>query len=414
MKNELAIDADGQPFMVPPEVTGWRVRRVEGRGRPELAYDRLGRPLLLAVDATHTDLLTAAGPGRYRLDPIDATGHICADVPVGCTGTIHAHPSPEREPTAHDLAGFDGPVRNTPVRPFVGYDDILCETIRANTRIAELVVSRIPAMLSATGELLMAADGASITKRQPLLPLPFAAPEPLEADDRRELALAAPVGLPEVLQLIIKEVVAKAVPMIIERFTGGGNAAMGGFPLDALFDWRKARVPEEPAAPRASSPPGMATAPSGTAQSTRSTAWEPHAPDESSTMRAATPTNPMPTRPSVPAMAMTATPQAAGAAPSHDSSLGAAPADGGPITAEAGARLNAHILAVWRGLSPAERATAGQLIARLSQEQRAAWLAELARLTVPEAIARARATLQAQAAPNTPELPSATASGDGT
>jgi hypothetical protein len=33
--NELAIDEDGEPFSVPADVTGLRVRRaLDGRGRP--------------------------------------------------------------------------------------------------------------------------------------------------------------------------------------------------------------------------------------------------------------------------------------------------------------------------------------------------------------------------------------------
>lgn len=61
--------------------------------------------------------------------------------------------------------------------------------------------------------------------------------------------------------------------------------------------------------------------------------------------------------------------------------------------------LNAHFLQVWQGLSPLERARAEQLLTHLTDEQRTAWIAELARLTVPEAIARARAILHAQQPP---------------
>ena len=76
--------------------------------------------------------------------------------------------------------------------------------------------------------------------------------------------------------------------------------------------------------------------------------------------------------------------------------------------------LNAHIFQIWQGLSPPERNRASQLIAVLSDEQRTAWLTELARLTVPEAIARARAVMRAQSpsTPPNPKLPTATPTGD--
>jgi hypothetical protein len=69
---------------------------------------------------------------------------------------------------------------------------------------------------------------------------------------------------------------------------------------------------------------------------------------------------------------------------------------------------------VWQGLSPPERARAGQLIARLTAAERTAWLAELATFTVPEAIARARAVLHGQPppTPSTPQLPPATPQGE--
>src|SRR5947209_620014 len=64
---ELAINEEGEPFAVPPEVYGWRVRRSsDGRGRPALVHARgKGKPLIVPVDASHADLLAAAGPGRY-------------------------------------------------------------------------------------------------------------------------------------------------------------------------------------------------------------------------------------------------------------------------------------------------------------------------------------------------------------
>jgi hypothetical protein len=67
MNYELAIDEDGEPFELPPQVAGWRVRRaLDGCGRPLLVHARgsdKGKPLILRADATHADLLAAAGSG---------------------------------------------------------------------------------------------------------------------------------------------------------------------------------------------------------------------------------------------------------------------------------------------------------------------------------------------------------------
>src|SRR5215475_6460014 len=87
MSYELAINEDGEPFLVPPQVKGWRARRVPRRGRPALVNDR-GKPLIIRVDATHADLLAAAGPGRYRLEAVDEHGRKVDGVPVACTGPL--------------------------------------------------------------------------------------------------------------------------------------------------------------------------------------------------------------------------------------------------------------------------------------------------------------------------------------
>ena len=80
---------------------------------------------------------------------------------------------------------------------------------------------------------------------------------------------------------------------------------------------------------------------------------------------------------------------------------------------EAAALINAHILKVWQGLSPSERARATQLISRLTPDERTTWLADLTSRTVPDAIARARAVIHTQPpTPATPPLATATPHGD--
>jgi hypothetical protein len=80
---------------------------------------------------------------------------------------------------------------------------------------------------------------------------------------------------------------------------------------------------------------------------------------------------------------------------------------------QAAALVNAHVLQVWQALSPTERARAMQLITRLTDQERAAWMAELAQLTVPEAVARARSVIRGTPPPTpTPQIPTATPKGE--
>lgn len=420
MNYELAIDEDGEPFDVPPQVAGWRVRRAaDGRGRPLLVHARgseKGKPLILRANASHAELLAAAGPGRYRLEAVDERWHKVEGVPVACTGPLNANEEgPSEDDSSAELVGSSGGSRSRQI------EDVLCQVVNANTRMVEKALSQIGTVMSGVAELLNAAHNAGITSRvPPLLPSPAPQPPPVESrederDEEDEAEEAAPSsGIPEVVRLLIKEAVDKVVPLIFEKVTSGSG--LGGLPLEALLDWRKAvpnpaAAPNTPAAPAAPSAPAASSGPTPSAPAS----WPAGAATAS---RAVTsPPTPSVTSPPTPSV-----PGPAGAAPSRESPPGAAPAAtpstpaaSSPRTQEdAAATINAHVLQVWQGLSPPERARAGQLIARLTAEERTAWLAELARLTVPEAITRARAVIHAQPPPTppTPQLPTATSKGD--
>jgi hypothetical protein len=362
------------------------------------------------VDASHDELLAAAGPGKYRLDAVDEHRRKVDGVPTALTGPLSAdEDDPGEDDSSAEIAGSSGNSGGSAVRPI---EDVLCQVVNANTRMVEKALGQIGTVMSGVAELLNAAHNAGITSRVPL-PLPPPAPPPPvesyeneedEEDEEEEAEEAASTsGIPEVVRLLIKEAVDKVVPLIFEKLTSGGG--LGGLPLEALLDWRKAApspaaVPSAPTAPAAPSAPASSSVPTSSAPAS----WPAGA---AAASHAAT----SPRSPSSPAPT--------GAAPSPESPLGAAPAEApttpaasSPRTQEdAAASINAHVLQVWQGLSPPERARAGQLIARLTAEERTAWLAELARLTVPEAIARARAVLHAQPPP-TPQLPTTTPHGD--
>jgi hypothetical protein len=398
---ELAIDEDGEPFPVPPQVAGWRVKRaLDGRGRPMLVHGRgpeKGKPLIVRANASHGELLAAAGPGKYRLEAVDELRRKIDGVPVACTGPLTAEDDSNRyEDSTPDI------ISSSPVRQSTSYEDVLCQVVGANTRMVEKAIGQMSAVMSSVAELLNAAHSAGITNRLPPPPPPPPPPVEVDHDQAPEAPDVSGFGMSDVLQMLIKEAVAKAVPMIFERLAGGGGGGSGGsLPFEAILDWRKA-VPT-PAAPAPAAPVAPSAPPVGAAGSA---SWA----AASAPASYAPPPRPTYAAPS-------------GAAPSHEP-LGAVPAEGLTLTPAANApqthedaanAVNAHVLQVWQGLTQQERTHATLLIARLTPHERAAWLAELAQLTVAEAITSARAVIHRQpSAPATlqAQLPAAPPEGE--
>ncbi len=417
MSYELAIDEDGEPFDVPPQVAGWRVRRAaDGRGRPALLHGRgngKGKPLIVRVNASHDELLAAAGPGKYRLDAVDEYRRKVDGVRTALTGPLSAdEDDPSEDDSSAEIVGSSGNSGGSAARPL---EDVLCQVVNANTRMVEKALGQIGTVMSGVAELLNAAHNAGITSRMPPPPPP-APPPPVEyrededEDDEDDEEAAPTSGIPDFVRLLIKEAVDKVVPLIFEKLTSGSG--LGGLPLEALLDWRKAApnpaaAPSEPAASAAPSAPAAPITPAASSESAPSAPASWPAGAATASPVASSPPSPAP----APASAASGREPAPGTAPA---AAPATPAASSPRTQEdAAASINAHVLQVWQGLTPPERARAGQLIARLTAEERTAWLAELARLTVPEAITRARAIIYAQPPPTpTSQLPTATPKGD--
>jgi hypothetical protein len=154
--SELAYDAEGDRFEVPAHVTGWRVRRfrnVGARGAPEVVFGDDGRPLMVPVDANIDDFRIAVGgvPGRYRLDPLEASGKGVDKVPVA-------------------YLQFGDPTRpsvGATVAPAPTNDAVLAEVVRANAEMAKVIAERFSGVMEAAASLLRAADGAGLPARTP-------------------------------------------------------------------------------------------------------------------------------------------------------------------------------------------------------------------------------------------------------
>jgi hypothetical protein len=374
------------------------------------------------LDATHADLLAAAGPGRYRLEAVDEHRRKVDGVPVACTGTL-SEDEQDDEATGDDEEGetmFSGSAGRR-----VRMEDVLCQLLANQTRMVEATLAQMGTVIAGVGGLLHAVHQTGVVHQVPpqvavLPPQPMPPPAELEPDegeaDAEIVEVDRPSKLPEALRIIIEKATEKAVALIFEKITSGEG--LGGLPLAAFLDWRKAM-------PNAGAPAAPTAAPAAPATAyTAPTATPPAASAQPQAGPASAPAS------AYASQGVTAAPPAsvttpAGAAPKPASPLGAAPAATATVPAssvapqeltqeDAAAMLNAHILQIWQGLTSPERNRASELIAKLSDTQRSAWFAELARLTVPEAIARARTVLRAQPppAPPTHPLPTATPKGD--
>lgn len=217
--NELAFNANGDTFDVPATVSGWRVRRMKPRGAPELVYGRDGRPLTIAVESEIDDLREAVGaPGKYRLDPINDDGKCVEGVPPAYVQVV----KPERNA---DL-GAQGPAHVAPSAS----DDTLREAMRLNTELARSVIDRFPEMMTAAAELLRAADGAGIPRREPR--------DSYDGEDDEDVTTALPAS-PSFE--FINNLIAQVVPMIVMSLGKG----KGKLDVASVLDWRKA-APKQP------------------------------------------------------------------------------------------------------------------------------------------------------------------------
>ncbi len=105
MEFALAHDENGSPLDVPATAIGWLVRRhAGGRGRPASVYDGDGRPLVVSLDATTSDLRAeGCRAGMYRLDAVDSSRR-----PLGVTAYTEVLFDPDSESLV-DAVSAGGP-----------------------------------------------------------------------------------------------------------------------------------------------------------------------------------------------------------------------------------------------------------------------------------------------------------------
>lgn len=227
--SELAFNINGDPFDIPANAIGWRVRKMKAKGAPEVVYGRNGQPLVLPLEADVDDVRAeVSGPGRYRFDPVDDSNK---PIEGASAGYVFIH-----ETGAPQLAVASAAPSTSVLPP--ASDNVVIEAMRMNAEIAKSVVERFPQMMEAAAVLLRAADGAGIPARERL------ALE--EEQDDEEPETAPPASSPGFE--FIQQLIAQIVPVVV---TSVAKKKMPN--IASVLDWRKA-------APEATTKPAGTTA----------------------------------------------------------------------------------------------------------------------------------------------------------
>ena len=225
--SELAFNINGEAFEVPANATGWRVRRMRGKGAPEVVYGRDGLPLVLPISAQMDELRGEVGvTGRYRLDPIDQNNKSIEGAPCG-----YVQVNFETQPAVVESPSI------TPASFGKPSDNIVIESMRQQSLVALACVEKFPQMMEAAATLLRAADGAGLPARPPM-----AVPEQDEEDDDDDGEYddepRTKSGGFDIVALLTP-----VLPLVMNGLVSG-KLKLGD--LGSLFDWRKAQ-PKPPA-----------------------------------------------------------------------------------------------------------------------------------------------------------------------
>ena len=432
--SELAFDKEGNPFRFSRRTKKLRPRRWKNagqRGTCAAVLDPDGEQLLVDADAEYAEFRAAVGnvPGFYRLDQCDEDGGLIEDA-------LPAYVSIES-------------VRNAaPVGEIDSRDALIRDLAQINAEMTRTIVERFSNVMQAAADVLRAADGAGLPRREPLPSTPMSAKEEERDDDddadeeddsdERERYKRHPAE-------IVWESVEPMIPMIGTWLSSVVSKRLSSKPAPA------ASAPAEPApAPTAPAPTAPdPVVPGPAAPAAPAHAHAPAGPDPD-------PVAPVPTvvtAPSAPARPASAAPAPATPAPAHASAVGAptssaiVPTPGAPAPTTAAPTVEqastiaadlspgtatgtdsaapsaalvsaapaetgqldvprnalpvleptpeqwAHLYAIRARLSPREAAIAQAVIVRMPAELRAQWLAELSVLSVEEATEAVRSMI---------------------
>lgn len=317
--SELAFDKDGEPMEFDPEAELLRVRRFRNpgmRGTCETVRNDEGAPLYVSPDTTYLELKKMVGgvAGYYRLDQCDDRRNLIADAQPAYVSISEGH----RNSSA--MAADDT------------RDVVIRELVRANSEMCRTMAEQFSDVMKATAEILRAADGAGLPRREPA-PAPAVVEE--EKDNDAEDEDDDEVDPQSHVWSLIEEM------------------------IPTIKMWIAAKVAERSAPP----PPAATPAPA------------PVAPTPVPAPAAA--------RSSAPAQSSVA----AGVSPASSSTTAATePAPAETRNAAPTPEQWVHLLAIREKLSPREAGIAEAVVTRMTPDLRAQWLAELSALSVDQAV----------------------------
>jgi hypothetical protein len=383
--SELAFDLDGEPFAFSRKTHKLRVRRFRNpglRGAPEVVHDPQGGQLYVPAACTYLEFRKLVGslPGRYRLDQCDEAGAVIEDEPPAYV-TISE---------ARNAGHGDGADALAVIRDMAAI----------NTDALKALAQGYASCMSATAEILRAADGAGLPRREPRKAereesedgVVYVVDDQDDDDDEREPSAS------EKLWNLVEPI----APMVKEA-------------LPALAAWLVAQFMRTQGAAAAAAGPAASDAPSGGAASTGGdTAGGATARPGAAPRRAPPPPPPPEPAPSdldgsddgdddggggdsgggggAPngGGASTAAPaEAATSASTPSAADGVRNAAPDPTAAQW-----AHLLAIYARLEPREAAVAKLAVKRMTPAMRAQWLADLSRLGVEDAVTVVRHVLR--------------------
>jgi hypothetical protein len=168
--SELAFDADGEPITFPAHAEELRVRRFRNpgmRGACAVVHDQDGAPLYVPVDTGYLEFrkLVDGAPGLYRLDPCDANRGVIAESTPAYVSISQPPPRSASNDAADDR------------------DAVIRELASANADMVRTIADRFANVMQAAADLLRAADGAGLPRREPSAPVTVGPEENAQADD---------------------------------------------------------------------------------------------------------------------------------------------------------------------------------------------------------------------------------------
>jgi hypothetical protein len=368
--SELAFDKDGEPIEVHEDTECWRVRVFQNpgaRGTCATARDEQGAPIYIGRDATFLELKRAVGgePGLYRLDQCDG-----ARAPVA--GAAPAYVLLTENQRNGGVAG--GGAGNEPLLA------VVMELVREFGNAHRVAVREQANMMRSVADIVRACDGAGISRRAPLPPVPAPDVDPDDDDDADDTDDEQPPPK-HITQTIVERLLPKLEialgQYIAKRMKADATPPPTTTPNPA---------PTLYAAPAAAtSAPG---APAGVvvgvsavdAAASSVTAMTPVAPTLAATTSPASGA-PMATDAVATTTRMAPPASATEPVPPRNATSTITPA-----------QID-HLLAIRARLSPREQAIGDLVRERMSLEQQQQWLTELCAMSVDDALAMVRSMI---------------------